>query len=317
MKLSCDNRTLITTATPDDAGKRLDVVARKAFAFLPLAAIFQGIRKGRIQIDGKRVKETYRLQAGDRLSYRSPTLLSRQDFEPEPAIATALDPVLEKSYRSLEILWESADLLIVNKPIGWISHGDAPSLSHWLQWHYGTSASISFAMSPVHRLDVGTSGAITLSKSVLGARVFTEQQSNHQITKRYLAIVCGSGVNSGAVTVHLVRQDKKSYAYATNQATSKLATTQIRLLSSHGSYSLIECLLIGSGRTHQIRATCSYLGHSVLGDKLYGGTSDTQYYLHCKGIADTQGALGFETIEATLPENFTKKLSELGLKIKI
>jgi RluA family pseudouridine synthase len=311
MRLSEDKKELLYPVGSNDQGKRLDVVARKVLVFLPLSQIFSEIRKGNIRVNGQKATQNQRLYLDDTLSYRSKTPLTHEATTPAREASPPVSGQILQQYQSLEVLWENPDWVVVNKPIGWISHGDQPSLTHWLVWKYGQQSSLSFAMSPAHRLDVGTSGVVVLAKTVQGARLFAQQQEQLQLTKIYLALVHGHLAEPSHTTLYLSRKNKKSFIHTISQSDAKEVITSFYPLQHSQHYTLVACK-ITHGRTHQIRAVAAHLHHPLVGDTLYGSTQQsTGFCLHSYALLSSMQELP-EVLIAPLPESFGQRLTQLN-----
>ncbi|NIZ47555.1 RluA family pseudouridine synthase [Entomospira nematocerorum] len=326
MKPSKDSTPVITyVITSDDVNKRLDVIARVVFPFLQLSQIFQAIRKGVIRVNHQKSKGNVRLIMHDTISYHG---VIPEDITKVPEktsskvfLSPKINPRMQTEYQHLDILLETSDIVIINKPTSWISHGSPPALTSWLQWKYGTTQSVSFNMSPVHRLDVGTSGANILAKTISGARTASDLLQQHRIKKIYLAIVEGKLEHSIHSSVYLDRINKKTFvsSYASS-ISSKQAITTIHPLVSTAQYSLVACL-IETGRTHQIRAVTAYHHYPLVGDMLYNtpmrartSSNNQQYFLHCYLLIDESQSL-FNTIKAPLPDAFIREMKNLDIFI--
>lgn len=317
MKLSEDKRIISYTITADDENKRLDVVARKAFHFLPLSIVFKSIRTGRITINKQKTSSNYRLKIEDSLSYEHPSslnifypnLLTNANKQNHPIVWSQQQVAL---YKTLTILWENEHFVIVNKPVHWISHGNTPSLNEWLLWSYGENQSISFNKSPTHRLDVGTSGLVVLAKTLIGARTFTHLQQHNHLEKIYVSIVEGRIYKPILSELYLERKNKKTYVHKQANTNTKFSITHIYPIKHHGEYTLVACS-IKAGKTHQIRAVCAHYKHPILGDTLYGSKQkNSQYFLHSYLLKDNSLTLPEKTL-APIPSSFNEMLNKLKI----
>ncbi|NIZ19490.1 RluA family pseudouridine synthase [Entomospira culicis] len=315
MKLSSDSHEQISHYIKEnDASKRLDVVARRAFPFLHLAEIFQAIRKGTIKVNGKKSSQKYRLVEGDILTFVAKNMQERMGESQTMHTTTARSVFTQEEiacYQLLEILWESQDFVAINKPVGWISHGNFPSLTDWLIWKYGVEESLSFNRAPVHRLDVGTTGVIILAKTSHGARQFFQLQEEKRLIKIYLAIVDGKVSEPITSQLYLYRQENKSFCLDAPRSDAKLAITHIYPLKSRAKKSLIACV-IETGRTHQIRAVCAHYHHPLSGDALYNPHSKSGYNLHHYLFYDPSKSVKSPLI-APPPPLFIENLAQYNL----
>ncbi|MDR2629873.1 MAG: RluA family pseudouridine synthase [Spirochaetaceae bacterium] len=316
---------LITGA--DDGGRRLDRILRKALPELSLSELYRLLRKGRILVDGKAGRADDRIAPGARIqlppnigrSYPSGPYQKR----PLPAGAAPLP--------ALDILWEGAGLLFLNKAPGLLVHGpgDLKSLEtqvlHYLRGKLPPS--LSFKPGPLHRLDRPTSGIVAFSTGLEGARNFSALLRQGKIKKQYLALVEGE-VGEEEVWENWLfrdREQKKTFSTGNPGEKAQRALTRVWKLISGSGYTLVR-LEIATGRTHQIRAQAALHGYPLAGDRKYGGglrkghdslepsgSREPQIFLHAatleflgEGMADVP-----KIIKAPLPEAFLQRIHEL------
>ena len=226
----------------------------------------------------------------------------------------------------LNILYEDADVLIVDKPKGMVVH---PSAGHYsgtlvnaIMYHCADSLSgINGEIRPgiVHRIDMDTTGALIVCKNDTAHTDIAEQIKEHTVTRRYRGIVCGvvkedEGIIEGAIGRHPTQRKKM----AINEKNGKPAITHYKVLQRFAKYTYMEFQL-ETGRTHQIRVHMASIGHPLLGDELYGNPKN----LAMKGLqGQTLHAMiiGFVhpstheymEFEAPLPEYFQNLLLKLS-----
>ncbi len=175
----------------------------------------------------------------------------------------------------LDVLFEDADLLVVNKPAGLVVHPAAGNQSHTLVnallHHCKELSGIGGEQRPgiVHRLDKETSGCLVIAKNDMAHANLSRQFAARAVTKIYLALVAGHlknkrGVIENAIGRHPIHRKKMAVT-----ARGRAAKTEFRVVEELAHCSLVECVL-HTGRTHQIRVHLKHLCHPVLGDKLYG-----------------------------------------------
>jgi len=250
----------------NDKDRRLDRILRKALPDYPLPLIHKLIRQKKVFIDGKPGKADDRLNIGVKIVIQKEfTQTSNQRFEKDTK------KEMEVNLSSLHILWESKDLLALNKPAGLAVHG-TNSLDSIAQLYLADklSSSLSFKPGPLHRLDKPSSGIVVFSKSLEGARLFTSLMRERKISKTYLAIAEGKIEKEEIWQDDLIRdKEKKKTFIARKSGTGKNAITKITPLSFKDGYTLIEAQ-IETGRTHQIRAQAAAHGYPLAGDIKYG-----------------------------------------------
>jgi len=253
----------------NDKDRRLDRILRKAMPDYPLPLIHRLIRQKKVLVDGKPGKADDRLDIGM-------TIIIQKEFAHRTAVSQHKDTKDAKEERelnlsSLDILWESSDLLAVNKPAGLAVHG-VNSLDSIVQLYLADklSSSLSFKPGPLHRLDKPSSGIVVFSKTLKGARVFSSLMHEHKIKKTYLAVVEGRIEKEEIWQDNLLRdKEKKKTFIAKTHDTGKNAITKITPLSFKDGYTLIEAQ-IETGRTHQIRVQAAAHGFPLKGDIKYG-----------------------------------------------
>ncbi|WP_375541236.1 RluA family pseudouridine synthase [Qipengyuania flava] len=194
----------------------------------------------------------------------------------------------------LDVVFEDAHLIVVNKPAGMVVHPAAGNpdgtLVNALLYHCkGQLSGINGVARPgiVHRIDKDTSGLLVVAKSDAAHEGLARQFADHSITRRYLA-VCAGHPNPPARTIsgRIGRsdRDRKKMAVLPDDATrGKHAVTHFETLQRLDHASLIECRL-ETGRTHQVRVHCASIGHALLGDPVYGRTPKA-----LKGLLDELG----------------------------
>ncbi|MEE1031867.1 MAG: RluA family pseudouridine synthase [Ruminococcus sp.] len=266
------------------------------------------IKDEAVLVNEKPVKANYKVQVGDELTIQIPELQ-------EPNILPEDIP--------LDILYEDADVLVINKPKGMVVH---PSAGHYSQtvvnavmFHCKDNLSgINGVLRPgiVHRIDMDTTGAIVICKNDTAHQNLAEQLKVHSITRKYRAIVHGNikedqGTIEGDIGRHPI--DRKKMAI--NPKNGKPAVTHYKVLERFGNFTYIECQL-ETGRTHQIRVHMASKGHPLLGDNLYG---PAKCPFHLQGQCLHAMILGFVhpttgnymEFGAPLPEYFTQLLGKL------
>jgi 23S rRNA pseudouridine955/2504/2580 synthase len=296
----------------NDEGRRLDRVLRIALGGLPLSAIHKALRKGDIRVNGTKRDPKSHCAAGEVVEISG--VLLGPDWN--PSIEPSSDPP-----PSLPIILETPDLLFIDKPIGLLVHDGADSLESRVRRYLAPklAPSLSFTPGPLHRLDRNTSGVIAFSKSIDGARAFSEALRDRRLSKTYITLLEGR-LESAALWKDSLTRDAENRRSAVapessdpNEPTSQEALTEATPLASRGGFTL-AAISLGTGRTHQIRAQAAAHGHPLAGDRKYGGHPCEQpYYLHAWRLSVSGIALeGLPSaVEAPIPYYFIEKLREL------
>lgn len=182
----------------------------------------------------------------------------------------------------LDVVFEDAHLVVVNKPAGMVVHPaagnpDGTLVNALLHHCAGQLSGINGVARPgiVHRIDKDTSGLLVVAKSDAAHEGLARQFSDHSITRRYLAVCAGHpNPPAGTIAGRLGRSDrdrKKMAVLPDDTSRGKHAVTHYETLRALTHASLIECRL-ETGRTHQVRVHCASIGHALLGDPVYGRT---------------------------------------------
>lgn len=274
---------------------------------LTRSAIQSLIDKGEVSVNDKVVSKNYKLRLNDTITLNIP--------EPEVLNVVAEDI-------PLNIVYEDDYLLVVNKSKGMVVH-PAPSnysgtLVNALMYHCKDSLSgINGVIRPgiVHRIDKNTSGLLIVAKTDTAHLGLAEQIKEHSFTREYEAIVLGRFKNlTGTVNASIGRHPIDRKKMCVTEKNSKEAITHYEVLEQFDKHSHIKCIL-ETGRTHQIRVHMAYIGHSVLGDDVYGKPYKNLngQCLHAKKIGFihpiTKQYLEFDS---PLPEYFQKALKSIG-----
>ena len=284
---------IILQAGPD-AG-RLDSFLSQNLPDLTRSAAARLIETGQAAVNGKAVPKGFRLSGGEAVSVTLP--------DPEPVDARPQDI-------PLDVVYEDADVIVVNKPAGMVVH-PAPghpdgTLVNALLYHCGESLSgVGGALRPgiVHRIDRDTSGLIIAAKNDAAHQALAAQLQDHTLARTYEAIVTGNlredaGTVDAPVGRH--RTDRKKMAVV---AGGRPAVTHWEVLERFPGLTYIRCRL-ETGRTHQIRVHMAYTGHPVYGDTVYGAKKPvpglTGQCLHAVGLRFIHPRTG-EAVELACP----------------
>lgn len=269
------------------------------------------IKEEKVTVNALVVKANYKVQVGDKVCL---TLPKPEELKVAPENIP------------LDIVYEDADILIINKPKKMVVHPGAGhingTLVNALLYHCKDQLSgINGVMRPgiVHRIDMDTTGLLVVCKNDNAHRCLSEQLKVHSITRRYEMIVFGNikedeGTIEGPIGRHPVERKKM----AINPKNGKPAVTHYKVLQRFGQYTYVQCEL-ETGRTHQIRVHMSSIHHPLLGDKIYG--PDKQPF-SLEGQCLHAGTLGFlhptsgtyVEFHSELPEYFKDLLIKLEKK---
>ena len=295
----------------ETAGQRIDRFLSGEDTGLSRSALQALVAEGHVQCNGKAVAKSLKLKAGDTV------LLEIPDAKPIEAVPQDIP---------LDIVYEDAHLLVVNKPKGMVVH-PAPgnpdgTLVNALLHHCGDSLSgIGGEKRPgiVHRIDRDTSGLIIAAKNDAAHLALAAQLADHTLARTYECLSVGSfRQDSGTVDAPIgrSRSDRKKMAVV---AGGRPAITHWEVLARYPGVTHLRCRL-ETGRTHQIRVHLAYIGHPILGDTVYGNRKPvpglTGQCLHATGLRFLHPRTG-RPVELTCPrpEEFERMLVKLQKRI--
>ncbi len=297
-----ERRTLCVP--PEAAGGRVDAWLAAQAEDLTRSAVQRLLEDGRITCAGAPLSKNYRLRGGETLELSLP--------EPEPA-------ELQPQAIPLDVVYEDADVIVVNKPKGLVVH-PAPghpdgTLVNALLYHCGDSLSgVGGALRPgiVHRIDRDTSGLIIAAKNDFAHQGLAAQLQDHTLARTYECLVCGNlREDSGTVDAPIGRSsaDRKKMAVVPG---GRRAVTHWEVLARYGAVTHVRCRL-ETGRTHQIRVHMAYMGHPILGDTVYGSKKPVPglqgQCLHAVGLRFIHPRTGaLIELSCPLPEEFQAQL---------
>lgn len=306
--------------TAEQAGKRLDTVLAQEMN-ISRSAAQQWLEQGLVCAADKTLSKKDKCSEGTGIDVRVPQPVE-YDVQPENI--------------PLDILYEDAHLLVVNKPKGMVVH---PAAGHYsgtlvnaLMAHCGDSLSgINGVMRPgiVHRIDMDTSGLLIVAKDDMAHQGLAEQIKVHSFTRIYEAVVVGNlPQDSGTVSAPIGRHPTQRKKMAVTAANSKEAVTHFQVIARYPgtadrtAYTHVR-LRLETGRTHQIRVHMAYLGHPVAGDTVYGATHQPKECVGLHGQCLHARCIGFvhpvtgENLyfESPLPAYFTDFLSKIGAPV--
>lgn len=254
-----ETRTII--AQPSDAGERLDVVLAR-LAALTRSAAARLIDAGRVQVDGRVRKPSFKVTAGISIQWQVPP--------PEPSRLVPCDI-------PLPVLYEDEWIIVIDKPAGLVVHPGAGNrehtLVHALIARYPEMAGVGSPERPgiVHRLDKLTSGVMVVARTQAAYYALAEAFKAHAHTRVYLSICYGHMPSTtGRIATLLNRHPVDRKRMSSKVRVGREAVTNWEVLREWPGFSLLK-LSLETGRTHQIRVHLSDMGHPIVGDAEYGG----------------------------------------------
>ena len=298
---------ILLRASEESKNQRLDAFLASSLDGLTRSQATRLIESGEVAVNGRAVSKSYKLAGGEDIAVTLP--------EPEPVEAVPQDI-------PLDVVYEDADVIVVNKPSGMVVH-PAPghpdgTLVNALLYHCaGTLSGVGGALRPgiVHRIDRDTSGLIIAAKNDAAHRYLSAQLADHTLARTYECIVVGKlREDRGTVDAPIARHptDRKRMAVV---AGGREAVTHWEVIARYPGYTHVRCRL-ETGRTHQIRVHMAYIGHPILGDTVYGAKKEipglTGQCLHAVGLRFLHPRT-HEVVELScpLPDEFTRMLQKI------
>lgn len=293
---------------PEMEGERIDKCISNYLEDLSRSYIQKIIKDGNVFVNDAAVKANYKVKTDDKVRF---------------VIPDCVEPDIPAQDIPLDILYEDADILIVNKPKNMVVH---PAPGHYegtlvnaVMYHCkGELSGINGVMRPgiVHRIDKDTTGSVIICKNDEAHNAIAELLKTHDITRKYRAIVYGNVKDdNGTIDAPIGRHPNDRKKMAVNEKNGRRAVTHYQVLERFGSYTYIECQL-ETGRTHQIRVHMASIGHPLLGDTVYSSRKAPFHLegqvLHAMTIGFVHpGSSRYVEFEAPLPEYFEKLLKQL------
>ena len=294
--------------TADRAGERADAFLARCVPDLTRSAAQRLLEEGAVTLGGRPVKKNYKTAPGDVMEAVLP--------DPEPVA------ILPQNI-PLDVVYEYADVIVVNKPVGLVVH-PAPghpdgTLVNALLYHCGDSLSgINGELRPgiVHRIDRDTSGLIIAAKNDRAHLALAAQLQDHSLARVYEAVAVGNlREDSGTVDAPIGRHPVDRKKMAIDYKNGRPAVTHWSVLGRYPGYTHVECRL-ETGRTHQIRVHLASIGHPLLGDVVYGSRKPwpglAGQCLHARKLKFVHPTTGKPVeLECPLPDWFEKVLKQI------
>lgn len=298
----------------DSDGQRLDNFLIKHDRKLPKSLLYKLIRKKAVLVNQKRTKHDYRLCVGDSVSV--PMDLYQTAGKPRPTCKKLAD--------SLDVIWEDAEYIIINKPSGLAVHAGTGITNNLIDALTEKRAENNESLHLAHRLDRKTSGCILLAKTRAALLSLHEQLKTRQMQKSYVALVSGKWIekSSSAVWEYPLQRvsSKGSQRAVVVDDNGKCSCTKATLTNTAESMMMLSLKPI-TGRMHQLRVHCAYAGLPIIGDEIYGNHKVNQSFfdsnpskpmlLHAQSIqfyhASKQKVV---SVKAPLPDYFSRLLQK-------
>jgi 23S rRNA pseudouridine955/2504/2580 synthase len=310
--------------TADESGMRVDRFLESRFPGLSFSHIQRVIRKGEVRVDGKRTQPKNRLDAGQTI--RIPPL--RLDAPKPRAPGDAADDKTREFLKSIT-LYEDADVLVLNKPMGLAVQGGSGTTRH-LDGMLGVMRDAQ-GQRPrlVHRLDKDTAGCLLVAKTRFAAAALAKTFRSRSARKVYWALVAAvPKVQQGRVSTFLAKQEQEDESFMRiaqhGEKGAMHAVTYYAVVDTSGPLLAWLSLKPVTGRTHQLRAHMAHIGHPIVGDPKYfslenwqlPGGMQNKLHLLARRIAVPHPRGGTIDVTAPLPPHMEQSWNLLGLDAK-
>ena len=313
-----------TTVAADESGMRVDRFLESRFPGLSFSHIQRVIRKGELRVNGKRIQPKNRLEVGQ--SVRIPPL--RLD-QPKPRAPGSEADEKTRDFLKSITLYEDADVLVLNKPMGLAVQGGSGTTRHLdgmlevLRDTHGQRPRL------VHRLDKDTAGCLLVAKTRFAAAALAKTFRSRAARKIYWALVAGvPKVQQGRVSTFLAKVEREEESFMRiaqhGEKNAMHAVTYYAVVDTSGPLLAWLSLKPVTGRTHQLRAHLNHIGHPIVGDPKYfalenwqlpGGMQD-RLHLLARRIAVPHPRGGVIDVTAPLPLHMEQSWNLLGLDAK-
>ncbi|MBN1982888.1 MAG: RluA family pseudouridine synthase [Chitinivibrionales bacterium] len=316
-------------------GVRIDKFLRSTLASVPLSVIYRSIRQGKITINGSVVQaQNHRVAEGDLIVVIGMSASDEQpkhDAHPFDAVKRLVTtPFFKQNFIRM---YEDEEIVVCNKPYGLVvhsgtGHGKRDTLIDLATAYLLNTASknSSFELPQlVHRLDKDTSGVILLAKNKKILRFFHESLRTHQMEKLYTAI-CHNIPNTrkGTIELNLVKVSNRNQGMKMRVSDEGMtASSSYQVVQKMKSSCLVE-LELHTGKTHQLRVSCSHISCPIIGDERYGdpeadrhlfaaGDTAHRLYLHATQLGFYHpGLKRIVSFRSQLPAEFTHLIKLLS-----
>jgi 23S rRNA pseudouridine1911/1915/1917 synthase len=281
--------------TDEDVGKRIDSFLAAKLPELSRSFIKKLDSEGKVTVNGEVEKTSYKLRAKDKV-----------------ALDYKLEQLDEIPDIDLPILYEDDDCIVMNKPVGVLTHSKGafnpePTVATFINNKVKVPKSDRAGI--VHRLDRATSGVIIAAKNPEALSWLQKQFSQRRTKKTYIAVIEGHlDPEKALIDMPIERNPKKPQTFRVGQ-NGKPAQTTYEVIKSSDKYSMLQ-LQPTTGRTHQLRVHLKQLGHPIVGDTLYGMKPAQRLFLHALSLEITLPNRTRQIFKASLPAVFNKLMKD-------
>lgn len=288
------------TVEAEASGKRLDAFLHERMPEFSRSRLQAWIKEDRVRVDGRATRASYILRGGERVS------VSPAELRPLKAAPEELP---------LKVLYEDADVIVIDKPAEMVVHAGAGhfqgTLVNALLHRFGALSNVNGDLRPgiVHRLDRDTSGVLVVARTDRAHQSLARQFHDREVEKIYLALAHGRMKQAqGRISTPISRDPVRRTRMTARLSTGRAALTEYRVIEQLDRFSYLE-VRIATGRTHQIRVHLASIHHPVAGDRLYGAPANiaglpplARFFLHAHRLHFRSPSSGeWIRIESPLP----------------
>jgi len=284
----------VVIVSKNEAGQRFDKLLAKILNQAPKSFLYKMLRKKNITLNGKKADGSEKVYLGDEIKF----FLADETYD---KFAGCISESVEKTTtitsgigRSISIVYEDENILVLNKPAGILSQkaesSDISMVEHVISYLLSSKAVTkeelaTFKPGVCNRLDRNTSGLIVAGKSLEGLQVMSELFKDRSLHKYYRCIVKGRVDKHQNIKGYLMKDEanNKVSIYSNEIEGSEYIETEYEPIQVTADYTLLEVKLI-TGKTHQIRAHLKSIGHPIIGDGKYGSRTVNDYFKKTYGL---------------------------------
>ncbi|MBS0289438.1 MAG: RluA family pseudouridine synthase [Proteobacteria bacterium] len=309
------NQVQLIVVTPANAGQRIDNFLSTFLRGVPKSRIYRIIRKGEVRVNKGRKDVSYRLVIGDMIRI-PPLRMTLKTEEKKPQPHAKLQQKLTQA-----ILYEDEHLIVIDKPDKMAVHGGSGISLGLIEAMRSIRPKAPF-LELVHRLDRETSGCVMIAKSRSMLTHLHDCLKNGNITKYYFALVHGAWKGGATIEAPLHKNVLKSGERMVKvDPGGKQAKTVFKVIESFSQATLLRASPV-TGRTHQIRVHCAYMGNPIVGDRKYGYrelldenkvSSQSRLYLHANQLVIQ---LPYHPYQLTITSQMPKKFYQFCQKLR-